>query len=351
MLRALLYWSWLCLLCWTPRQDAEALWATGDRRDALSAIESALLRNPSDTATRLRLGAWLLELQRPAAALDAVAPIDARADRLRAMALYVLARYEEALPLLDPTDPDQTLMIVDSLLALARTDEVDAALARAASALGDQHPRVLALRGRMLAARGRHAQAVPLFREALAGDPLDRQASFGLGQSLVRSGEREQGLAVLARHRELAPLLDERDFALQALALDPSVAGHHTQLGDIERELGLVERAITRYEAAMKWAQRDEIAPIALRHARLLVEDRGALDEALARLTAAAARVQDTRLPVRAGDLLMDAGRPADALRHFLRAQQWRPDDTQIQVRVEMARIVEAARAAEEEAR
>lgn len=334
------------LLCMPSWQDASALWAAGDRRGALSAAESALAERPDDAALRLTYGTWLLELQRPAAALEALAPMDARADSLRGSSLYLLARYEEALPLLDPADPLQTLMIVDSLLALARTDEVDAALARATEALGVHNPRVLALRGRMLAAQGRHADAVPLFRDALAGDPLDRQALFGLGQSLVRSGARDEGLAVLMRHREVLPLLDARDFALQALALDPSHAPHHAQLGDIARSLGLVDAAIARYEQAASLAAPDELAPIVLRHARLLVEDADALDDALDRLASAAARVQDVRLPVRAGDLLVAAGRPGEALEHYRLALTWRPDDARIKTRIE-----DAARAATEHAR
>jgi len=339
-------WLFALLLCVPTWQDASALWAAGDRRGALAAAETELAEHPQDMELRMRSGAWLLDVQRPAAALDVLAPLDTRADSLRASSLYLLARYADALPLLDPGDPLQTLMIVDSLLALARPDEVGAALARAADVLGQSNPRVLALRGRMLAARGRHADAVPLFRAALDGDPLDRRALFGLGQSLVRSGGREEGLTVLRRHRAVLPLLDERDFALQALALDPNHAPHHAQLGDIERRLGRTDAAIVRYTQAAELAGPDELAPIALRHARLLVEDTGALDAALARLASAAARVADVRLPVRAGDLLMAAGRPGEALELYRLALTWHPDDAQIG-----ARLADAARAAVEDER
>jgi tetratricopeptide (TPR) repeat protein len=334
------------LLGWPGWQDAGALWSAGDRRGALAAAAAELEQHPDNAELRLTYGGWLLDVQRPAAALDALATLgarDPRAEHTRATALYLLARYDEALELLDPEDPLQTLMRVDSLLALARTAEVDAALDRAATVLGERHPRVLALRGRMLAARGLHAEAVPLFRAALEGDPLDRQALFGLGTSLVRSGSREEGLAVLRRHRELIPLLDQRDFALQALALDPHHAGHHAQLGDIERQLGLTDAAVARYERATQLADEDEVAPVALRYARLLAEDRADLDGALAQLAAAAERVSDPRLPVRAGDLLMAAGRPLEALGQYRRAQLWRPDDQQI-----AARLAAAARAAGE---
>jgi tetratricopeptide (TPR) repeat protein len=336
----------LCLLCLPLWQDAQSHWSAGDRRAALDAAEVELQERPDDQGLRLSFGAWLLEVQRPAAALDALSPLDARADSLRASAHYILARYEEALALLDPGDPIQILMIVDSLLALSRTDEVGPALDRAAAVLGEGNPRVLALRGRMLAVAGRHADAVPLFRLALESAPHDRQALFGLGQSLVRSGEREEGLLVLQRHRELLPLLDRRDFALQALSLDPAQSAHHAQLGDIERELGRTDDAIARYQRAASLAEADELTPIVLRHARLLIEDRSALDEAVALLADAATRVRDARLPVRAGDLLMTVDRPGEALEHFHRAQSWRPDDRQIRARVEAA-----ARAAVERAR
>jgi tetratricopeptide (TPR) repeat protein len=278
-----------------------------------------------------------MEAQRFAAALSTAAPLGPELDDLRARALYVLGRYDEALVLLRRDDPGQVLLLVDSLSALGRVDEARDALDAAGTLLGEQHARVLALRGRELAARGRHGEAVPLFRRALEQDPLDREALFGLGTSLVRSGEREAGLAALERHRELLPLLDERDFALQGLALDPGHADNLAVLGDIERRLGLVDGAEQRYRAALARAHSDNATPIALRLARLLAEERGDIDAAVALLDELGAHVPDVRLPVRAGDLLGEAGRWDEAVERYEQALALRPEDAQVRARRDAA--------------
>ena len=131
------------------------------------------------------------------------------------------------------------------------------------------------------------------------------------------------------------PLLDERDFALQSLQLDPGHAPNHALLGDVERKLGQLESAERRYETAATLATPDEVVPIALREARLLAEDCGRLDEALGVLDRAASRVADPRLTVRAGDLLAEAGRVAEARERYLAALSLRPEDVQIRARLD----------------
>jgi tetratricopeptide (TPR) repeat protein len=317
--------------------DAEALWADGQRLAALQAWEARLAKHPQDEGLRRRLAEHQLEAQRYAAALQTAAPLGPELDGLRARALYVLARYDEALPLLRADDPETVLLRVDALSALGKVDEARAALDAAARLLGEDHPRVLALCGRDLAARGLHAEAVPLFRRALAQDALDREAQFGLGNALIRSGERAAGLQALERHRALLPLLDRRDFALQGLALDPTHADNLALLGDIERELGLTDSAERRYREAHARAEAGKLAPIALRLARLLEQDRADVDAAVRVLDEADARAPDVRLPVRAGDVLAAAGRWQQALLRYERALSRLPDDAQIRARRDAA--------------
>lgn len=313
---------------------AEAMWAAGQRRQALALMEADLAARSDDESLRRRLARRQTEVQQFLAALATLAPLGDEVDDERGRALYMLARYDEALDLLQGTTPDSLLMRIDALLALGRLDDVGRALQAAADVLPDSDGRLRSLRGRHALLDGRPEQAVVEFRAAQAADPLDRQALHGLGQALLRTGAREEALAVLARHRELVPLLDERDAALAALLLDPAHASNHAALGDVERALARLDEAAACYERALALAAPAETAPIALRHARLLAEDRGDRAAAIGLLLAADARVPDVRLLVRAGDLALEAGDAESAATHFRAALARRPADAQIQERL-----------------
>ena len=327
--------------------DPAALWDSGRRAEALDAWAAQLAARPDDAALRMQLAERQMAVSRFAAALETAAPLGREADPLRGRALHQLYRYEEALPLLRAEDPFEGLLRVDALLALGRGEQADAELAALATVRGEQDQPVLSLRGRRLAEQGRHAEAVPLFRAALERDPLDRQALFGLGQSLLRSGQAQEGQAVLQRHRELLPLLDQRDFALQSLDLDPRHADGHAALGDVERQLGLIDSAEQRYRHALELAEGRDLVPIALRLARLLAEDRRDPDAAVALLDQVAGRVTDPRLVVRAGDVLLEAGRAEPARQRFSQAAARWPDDAAIRER--LARATQAAEQAQAE--
>jgi len=325
--------------------DGDALWAAGQRQAALAALEEQLARQPADDALRLHLAQRQSEAGRWEAALATAASLGPQADHLRGTALYILTRFEEALAFLDPADPGQCLMRLDALLALGRMDEADAAIAAAVAVRGADDEALAVLRGRWLAAHGRFAEAVPEFRAALVRDPLDRTALFGLGQALVRSGERTEGLALLERHRMLLPWLDKHDFALQALDLNPLHADHHAQLGDIERELQLLDSAELRYRRAEELADAGALVPIVLRHARLLDENRGTPQAAMALLDEAFTRVPDPRLAVRAADVALKSGHAAEAVTRLTRIARSRPGDAQIQQRLAAARAAAAVAA------
>ncbi len=325
-----------------PRQqpdglDPEALWNAGRRVEALEALARRLEAAPQDPAVRLELAQRQIAVQRYAAALETLAPLGAEADPARGMALYFLARYEEALPKLRADDPQQIVLRIESQLALGREDEAEAELDRAAHMLGAQDPRVASYRARSLAAHGRFAEAILLFRSVLAADPWNAAAMFGLGRALIAVGQRDEGLSVLERHRALVPLLDQLDFAQRNLDLAPVHAPNLALLGDAERALGRLDRAQAAYERALALAQGDELVPIALRHARLLAEDRSELDQAVAALEAAALRRPDARLFVRAGDLLHAAGRSVEGIQRYYQARELRPEDPAIAQRIQAA--------------
>ncbi len=330
---------WLACVLRLAAQDAEGdpeqMWAQGEREAALAAWEQQLALRPDDVALRRALVSRQMEGQRWEAALRTAASLGPEADGLRGSALFVLARYEEALRHLSAADPAQALLRVEALESLGRTQEAEAAIEAAAQALGAGHPRVAVLRARRLAAAGRFEDALPWYRAARAADPLDREALFGLGQALVRSGARAEGLQLLQQHRELLPLLDARDFALQSLGLDPSHAGNHARVADAERALGRLGEAEAAYLRASALARTPaELVPVVLRHARLLAEDRGDVEAALALLDQALARAPDAHLAVRAGDLLAGARRTAEARARYEQALALRPGDPQVEQRL-----------------
>lgn len=332
----------LALLAPGVDDEAEALWAAGRRADAIARLEASLAEAPDDDALRLDLARRQLAVHRYAAAAETAGPLGAEGRSVRGPALYVLARYEEALPLLDRDDPDDVLMMLDALTALGRLDEADALTDHAADVRGADDAAVLVHRGQAAARSGDHAAAVTLFERSLAADPLDAAALYGLGTSLVRSGRRAEGLARLAEHRELVPKLDALDFARRSVDLDPAHADNHGVLGDAERALGRLAPAAAAYRRGLELASDGRAGvPIALRWARLLTEERDDVDGAVALLDDAWARFGDVRLPVRAGDLLADAGRIDEALARY---------DTALEAAPGQAAIL-ARRAAAEDAR
>jgi tetratricopeptide (TPR) repeat protein len=323
-------------------EQAASAWEAGQREASIGLLEQALDQRSGDLDLRRRLADRQLAVHRYAAALETAR---AGGDALRpvtAQALFLLGRFEESLPLLDPEDPTQALARVEALEILGRTNEARDALEALVDVPGVDPLRVLLIRARLDAATGDHEQAAVAFEAVLAEAPYEPGALFGLGQAWVRTGRREEGLELLARHRELVPLLDQLDFAHRAVDLAPADAPGHALVGDAERAIGRTEVARQAYVYAAQLATTEQIPPIALRLARLLEEDLGQVDEALEVLDGASEGVSgappDVRLMVRAGDVLMRAGRPAEALVRYQHALDLRPTDGAIQQRLQAAR-------------
>ena len=326
------------LLCQTaaPRTSAD-LWQAGLRDEAIERASADLARTPGDAALRRRLAEWEVAVHRYQAAIERLGPPTATPDPLRGLALYRAGELAAALAHLDAREPDQALMRIDALEALGRFAESDAELAGARARLKND-ARLAACEGRRLARERRFADAAAAFRAALARDPFDGEALFGLGRALVQGGEREEGLQALARHRELVPLLDAVDFARRGVDLAPAHAPNWSALGDAERALGRLDRAEEAYRRAAELAREPEhVVANALRHARLLDEDQKDLEGALRVLDDAAKRADDVRLHVRAGDLLWASG-DRRALAAFERALALRPDDVGLWKRIEAVR-------------
>jgi tetratricopeptide (TPR) repeat protein len=314
--------------------EARAAWDGGRRIEAVELAVDALRQRPDDRALRTTLVSWEIAVHRYRSAWEHLASLDASYDGTRGRVLYLLGRYAEALELLDGSRPEDALARLDALEVLGRVAEARAALDDAARVLGDDDARVRSWRGRMLAREGRHTEAIALFRAALASDPLDQAARFGLGRALLAVGEREAALEVLAEHRRLAPLIDRYDFACKSLDLAPASAGNHAALGDCERLLARPARARAAYETAERLAGPGEVAAVVLRFARFVREDEDDLAGAIAILERGLEREPDARLLVRAGDYLVEAGRSAAAVRRFEEALALRPDDGAIATRL-----------------
>ena len=75
----------------------------------------------------------------------------------------------------------------------------------ASSGAGEMPPQVLAARGVLLYQQGELAQAVPLLRRVLAGDPEHLGAAHHLGLALARLGDLKEGRRVLSRAAALVP--------------------------------------------------------------------------------------------------------------------------------------------------
>lgn len=323
-----------------PAQDAETLWQQGDRNAAVTLLEQALQRDPGDRAARARLAERLMQVHRYSSAAEVAEPLGASHAGLRGRALYLVGRHEEALALLRQDDPLEALMRVDAHEVLGHdVSVVREALAVAAAQLAEDDARLLVIEGRLALREGLPEQAVAVFERVLAQDPSDPAALFGLGQALVRAGRRAEGLAVMTRHRELVPLIDARDAARQSIDIGPLHADNHAALGDAERALGRHDAALAAYARANALARPEQLVPVALRQARLLSDDLGRPDDAVAVLDEALQRRADLRLLVRAGDILLAAERPAAALERFEVALAQRPEDASLRQRRDQARL------------
>lgn len=319
------------LLCWSQGGDPRELWVAGRTDEAIERAREVVAAAPDDLETRELLVAWQVLLQQYAAALEDLGEAGGPVDRdWRARILIGLGRFEEALKYLSLDDPEQVVARVQCLHALGRPEAASEVLEQRASLLGEEHVELCFWRGRLLADRGEHASAVGHFRAALAREPLHMGALFGLGQSLLRSGEREEARAVLQRHRELVPLVDRYDFARQSLAIAPTHAPNIALVAGIEAELGRLDAAAERFALACRMASPDDAVPIALRAGRFHEELRGDPPAALQVLRDTAERFPDARLWVRAADVAARAER-WDQARGFLeRALDLRPTDEAI---------------------
>ena len=135
-----------------------------------------------------------------------------------------------------PGDGDARILRVNSLLDLGDVDAAEAA------ALSVQAP---AIRGHLLAARGHWAQAIPLYRHAIAASPADPLLRNALGYALLRAGSPAEAIEALRAARDLAPA----DHIIRNnLLLALSVGGQRTEVEATLRQIrdGATQEALRR---------------------------------------------------------------------------------------------------------
>lgn len=130
-------------------------------------------------------------------------------------------------------------------------------------------------RASALAQAGRFGEAAQIYRQRLARAADDPEATHFLGVCLFQSGQRDEGLKLLARSVDLAPgnAVYRRNYGLllaqagelaraetelrRLIALDPGNAPAHNYLGMVCQRLGRVDEAIAAYQAALRLAPGD----------------------------------------------------------------------------------------------
>ncbi len=168
----------------------DLLLAMNQPREAIGAYEDALTLEPGHVRARINLGQTLMDLGRPAHALEALAPFEA-------------AQW-----------PDGHAARALALLALGRADEALAATEVALSLRPDHAPALYA-KGKALAARLRFSEAVEALAAADAAQPDAPDILCALGEARLGAGDLEGAGGAFDRALTCAPALAK---ALDGLA-------------------------------------------------------------------------------------------------------------------------------------
>lgn len=146
--------------------------------------------------------------------------------KLQAMALLVLTRSDAALDVFSAMLtrwPDDAYARASRAHLLAQAGRRDEALADA-QALTAAHPKRSAADWFNLAflldEGGRHAEAEPAFRRALALDPKLDRAWYGLGLVLIRLQRFDEAIEALQRNTELQPMSPYGWYQLARVHMD-----------------------------------------------------------------------------------------------------------------------------------
>ncbi len=209
----------LVLLLWlqdASAAKADALFAEKRYAQAAESYRALLREHPDDPGIRVRLGASLMSLGRPAEAvphLEAAAsmvPRDPVILRVLGQAYFASGRAAEAARRfrdvleITPGAPDVLVSLGACQYQLGDFDG-SAASFRSAIEEESQNSRALAGLGMSLNALGRPAEARPVLERAVGQAPTDRMARLALANSLTELGEFLRADELLRRLTEEEP--------------------------------------------------------------------------------------------------------------------------------------------------
>jgi len=151
----------------------------------------------------------------PLPALAAAATEDAVSTRSFYLQLITQARIDgrarAALAYLDdfdrryPRDPEATVLRVNSLLDIGDVDAAEVAASALPSSGNNGDGSVSAVRGHLLAARGRWREAIPFYQAAVGTRPTDALLRNALGYAQLRAGLGGEAVETLRGAAALAP--------------------------------------------------------------------------------------------------------------------------------------------------
>lgn len=251
----MIHWLWLGVALWQqPAASFDALAKLGFDRygeerfdDARAALERAIALRPNSFQVRFLLGATLVQLRNPAAAIPhlqravALNPVHGDARKLLAAQCIATQRYAEALAAIrQPSDEETHLLAIEAkqgagdasgALAVAlqaaqrfpqsapvaawlgfqmqfagRYDEARRHLLRARE-LDPAHPAAYQLLGEVCLKEEKYAEAVTWLRQAAAKTPDDVETLLGLGRALAETGAPAEAITVLEHAPEDARAL------------------------------------------------------------------------------------------------------------------------------------------------
>jgi tetratricopeptide (TPR) repeat protein len=307
-------------------RDAEAADARGDVQEAIRLYREFLQANPDSVEARTNLG---VALSRIGLYNDAIVQYDAALKRApdnpvillnRALAWYKQAAFERA------------------AAELAHLRLIDSGNRQSLYLLADCYLRL-----------GRNADTVALLQPSYAADPEDRAVEFALGMALIRTGQIQEGTAIIDRvirsgsQSEVDLLTGAAQLAAhdskaasftihKALVAAPDLPGGWSLYGRALLDSGDRESARTSFQRALQADPNDFDANLYL--GGMLRYD-GRIDEASAYLEKALMlRPASVEARFQTGLLNLAKGRMDDALSDLEKVERQSPEFQEVHVQL-----------------